>query len=714
MGQKPQLLEWYWNSSGGSAVKTYVNSQDAPTFSSPATITSAGLAVPGFLFKTDMTGKTDALFSGSFTGGVSLNAIDPIYGSYYRFSNIDANVVIGTSSLTTASALSTVNGTTTYVEYLGRSQTEPLILRTGSGMSGMLWLGKATSDQRGSILRARNIRADNIGYAGLLASDGTAGREYSKIFLSFVDIQGVPADYANGGEGFYTGNVSSNIRLRSSSIANSTARNMARELIQRKWCDACYDYNLTGINVGQVTGPSKSGQDHGVQVEASNGGTYNFIVDGAPRPFNVFTHGYTYKNGTIVFTETTGGYIGSATTAFPGDPRLNGQPIVFDGMTFVYKGSTPGSVLSALTAIDETTVQVQFINCTLVNISNITSNDASHTNLVKSGNTFVTVPDVATSIYQPTYLSTDITSPDYAKVTSNYHYYLGQGAKTPPPHSKFILDAKEVSDISVAYNTSWGSISLPSTATFITSDGLENTLSVTWSQGSYSATTPGDVTVYGTPTTITGITDPFSIKVSRRITVGAAPVPDKHVYLNFTGTSGFSYPASGNYNTLSQSFSTGVITPKDNSGTTLASLQNTEGTLTGYQVSITSQFQGESIGQNSNGIFPDVVNRSNWTNPGASGNSRVFTITGLNNSLDYTVKLLGSVGTDIAGSSHLCTYNVTGATSPGAHSNIEIRGNVNTTQDWTLKPTGGVITITLTKTATGSCAISAAELIYTP
>jgi hypothetical protein len=213
------------------------------------------------------------------------------------------------------------------------------------------------------------------------------------------------------------------------------------------------------------------------------------------------------------------------------------------------------------------------------------------------------------------------------------------------------------------------------------------------------------------------MSDPFSIKVERRIMVGPAPTPDKHVLVDLTTSSSPTLTPTGNWNHATYtSFATGVVTIKDGNGNTLVHLINTEGTDTGYGVSVTSGLSAEAIGETSStgAVYPVAVNTSVWNQPGSSGNVRTFTFTGLNNSLTYTVKLLGSVDNGIGGGSHTCDLQVTGATSPSYVTGINVSGNVSATTDFNIAPSSGIITVNVRRTATGSCAVAAVELVYTP
>lgn len=157
-----------------------------------------------------------------------------------------------------------------------------------------------------------------------------------------------------------------------------------------------------------------------------------------------------------------------------------------------------------------------------------------------------------------------------------------------------------------------------------------------------------------------------------------------------------------------------MITVKgDNSGQTLASLRNVGGSLTGFQVNITTVFDSGDNGQVAGGagIFPDAAIRSHWTTPGAP--SRVFKITGLDTGTTYTLKFIGSAASYLSGSSQLITLTVAGGSGGGTASNQETDSNITNTIDFTVVPNGsGEVTVTLANNATGVNYLNAFELSW--
>lgn len=83
-----------------------------------------------------------------------------------------------------------------------------------------------------------------------------------------------------------------------------------------------------------------------------------------------------------------------------------------------------------------------------------------------------------------------------------------------------IVSVESVNDYSVAYNTAFGSIGLPTDLEYTLSDASVIDIAVTWTEGSYSATTPGlYVTAGVTGSLPTGVVNPSSVQPTVNITV---------------------------------------------------------------------------------------------------------------------------------------------------------------------------------------------------
>lgn len=686
-------------------IMNFLSPPTAPTFTDSVTRQDADLTtIAHYLLPSDITVsgnlKRQVLLTGSFVS-LNLRGVKGDRGNPIVIKG-DGSTIIGSSSLNQhALDLMSNPDNSNHVELWD------VEIRTSSNASysGIIF----NADTNGAVFRAFNIKANSIGYACFLAQDQVTSRKYKSIFLGYWQVDG----YVTDGEPFYIGYVTltSASEFDNVSIVHCRVINKGRDGAQFKKCNWFYFGNNTLKNVARISVPAA--QDHAFQIEASIGVIENNIFDTVHRPWNVFTHQATVENNLILF-DGQAAYIGDALSqsGFAGDPRLVGGTQTYKNNIIVW---VPAGLLPFGCEIEEATANIVFdSNAWVGNIGAMLFYHPTSPTGTLTGNAFGNNGNTlsATLADALVYLSTTISSSDFLKLANaSASLYTRKLGALVPLNIKKVLQSVEVIDLQVPLNTSWATAlaSLPSQVRFYTTDGTSQLLTVTWAQGSYNQSTPGTYQVYGTPTVSGSLTNPYNIKAEQYLTVNTPP----SVKIVLAGTSP-SYTATGNYNHIPQSFSTGVQPIRgDNSGQVLASLRDTDGNLTGFGISITSQFQGEALGQNSNGVYPATANVNNWTNPGASGTSRVFTITGLAANTVYGIKILCSVDTGIAGSSHLVTLNVAGSSGGGTVSNIEARGNVNTTQNFTVTSTaGGVITITVTKTATGAAVINIVEITF--
>jgi hypothetical protein len=95
----------------------------------------------------------------------------------------------------------------------------------------------------------------------------------------------------------------------------------------------------------------------------------------------------------------------------------------------------------------------------------------------------------------------------------------------------FIETIEDATPQTVAYNTAFGSLTLPSTRNATLNNGQVVSLAITWSSAGYSPTSAGIQTVYGEPTVPNWITNPFlvtavaSVDVQEQITTETLTSP---------------------------------------------------------------------------------------------------------------------------------------------------------------------------------------------
>lgn len=658
----PVPFSWW----AATKTNSYIQIPNAP-FSTGYARPVAGLAVAGQIFTSDLAGNFDIILDGNFNSGISLNGLNGTRGSPYRFVNKDATFIAGDPASTTFHSFSTTNSST-YVEIYGKSATQRMLLQAGAGESGMAFF---PIGGEGSTLRMQNVIGTNIGYCLVLASQGdySTPTSYRKLVITFSSIdkistegEGVMYDGHNGSPYGFTGR---NILL------HCTSKDKGREGFQDQHVNEGYIFNCTFINSGQS---GIAGQTNDFQVhDCAKHVIENCIFDGAPLPFNLFTHDLVVRNCYIRFTSGEG-FIGRTDNAYFASPalnNLNGIKVLFENCDIVYDDGAGGTI-AHMAQFAERTANYEFKNCNFQKITAIIDDQrvAGFTNTV-TGTISTNGNAVVTNIPKPTYKSTTTSSKDYLKVTG-YHYNKRRGALTPVPGNMAIVDTWELTGQFANYGASFASLTLPSTVTALLQNGSRVTLPVTWSCPSYNATTPATYRATGTLTTTTGNVNTYSIAAELDVTVNSPP----SVKINFGGTSG-TYIGTGNWNHVFQSFASGAQTIKgDNSGQTLASLRYTDGTLSGWGVNIVSGFQGDVTGQNTTGLYPATANFDEWTNPGASG-GRQFKFTSMTVGHTYNLKIMCSVNSAVGGAAaQTVDITVAGASGGGTFTNFNEKGNV--------------------------------------
>lgn len=369
-------------------------------------------------------GGRDVILSGSFNDGMQMNNCIGSASKPFRFRNHSALDIIGTSSLFNHS-IQTINENT-YHEYYGYLPSAPLVLSNAIGGSGngfQFLSHPAVSG--GANFKVQNVVAKSPGASGITFNQGGGGTGfYKNLDISYFRVIG----NINGQEGLYGGNTSIGFHyIDTCSVSHFLAKDRGREGFQIGHCNNFSASKGTIYNVGQTGG---AGQNNLVQVHDTNGEIEGFIFDGAPNLFNIFTHGFTFRNCTFIWSGSKG-FIGASTSSyFSGSARLNGQKVLFDSCTFIRSQSLPG----VLTDIAETACDYEFRSCSFS--SNITSiyNDirvGTPTNglsgsILTNGN--ITSSLLTSSIYIPVY--TNFNPDDYeyhGLCISSYYYNLKQG-----------------------------------------------------------------------------------------------------------------------------------------------------------------------------------------------------------------------------------------------------------------------------------------------
>lgn len=719
----------------------YVNIPDAPTFNSPTTRIQATLLVSGELFYQDF-GVANAnaggdILIGNITNGLEFNGLNGDKTHRWRLKNLDQNSVVTGAP---ANDVHRQTGNCNFIEVYGdKGDLIPSNFSPYKVTGGQSGFNFANATVAGTTVKYCNSRMYANTYAGMLSNlgggsntdgHGWNGLAYEKVLRRFCFVTGDGQE----GEGFYNGHTSSPYAIIRQSISvHNGVYIKGREGEQDEHVSKVLWYNLTFRTVGQITNASQAGQKNLIQHHDNGFGIVeNCIFDGAPDVFNLFLcANYTFRNCYFRWTNGLPGFIGdTATSYFGGSPRCAGGTVTFTGCTFF--ADNGGGTVEAAAQIAEKLTNFTFSTCKFSsNLTAITKDVSGGHSGVWTGaigtNGNISVPYATMTAQKPSYVSSDIQSPDFLKVSTISYLTAGQGCMTAVSGDQDILEADEIPDIVVANGVAFGAngvgVGLPQNAMFLEQDGLYHLIPVTWSAGAYNGSVQGDYIISGTPTISTGIRNASGTTISTSVHVNATsantlPVVTgtfsvsgkstglvysagtKQIVVNL-GAVGMTYITGQNYNHIGQAFLTGnqSITG-ENASDPLTGLRKTDGVVTTYGVNIVSQFNGEGLGQNSDGIFPAAFNLSEWTNPAAG--SRVFRITGLDNSKTYALKLMCSVSTSQAGT-HTVDVTVAGASGGGTVTAFDQKANVNNfvngTNGFSVVPSGGIITITITRNA---------------
>lgn len=696
---------------------TYIEPIDGPTFSSPTILASTDSGNGRSIITSYLAGKRQLLLRGAWNIGVLLDGLVGSRGLDIEIMNEDGTTQCGLASDDSHHGLSTQNNTN-FVKLWGKNKNFPFNATAGDGQSAIVFGPIATVTNRGLVSRAYNTMGLNVGYAYFLFSIGILGSEYKTTVHAFNKGKGLVGHLGisggDGGEGGYYGHDDPSVQspFRWLVSLHHAWMDRARESEQFRYIFAGVAYNRTARNVGRVVG--QPGQNNLSQFQDCNMFDLYFLEDGAPILENIITHGLTRQHGFSRYDggASSAGYIGKANDHFPGSPRLNAsyaagvKKIIIRDRIIYADAATPYAYL-----IEETDCDIDFINIILTDNHSTLFSDirGAHSNVITVTN--VTYVPKAT-IPLPTYMSDDVTSKNFCRVTSLFHYNLGLGALTPVPGDQAIVDIFEIADISVAFGTAFGTngagLGLPATGSWMLSNGLFQTLAITWAIGSYDANTSGTYSVFGTPTVITGVANPYSRTLEAVITVLGPPT----VKIRFGG-SAIDYIADGTWNHYTANFSTPAGPTVNNSGDTRASMINSVGTLMGWQLAKTAgNFDGQKNGQNSIALgFPALAVVNAW-----ESFSGAFKITGMTVGHAYIVRILCSVSSGVAGS-HTVTVVVTGSTT-NTYTSFNEKGNTTlfvdgTSTGFSMQPNGsGEILFTVTPTAGKGvvCLIEIAQL----
>lgn len=676
--------------SGGSVIiPEYLLAPPRPDDFDATSLAAGAETVPGFIFTTDFGGKQDLILSGLWEDGVGLNAIAGTRWRPKRISNADENVLLSSPDNDDNNGMYGVN-TPNNIDIWGKDKDAPLRLSGGDGHSGFSLLAHSS----GVVARLTNVSIEDVGFSGLHVNHGSGSSVYEEFIARWVKVKGA----AEEGEVVYFGNTGGEFSVFNKLILIHIAgAEKGRDGLQIGHVNNLFVYNNTYKDVGLI---EMSQQDHLLQINDSNGVVENCIFDGGGRAWNIFTHGVTIKNCYFNFNKEFG-FIGRTDNlSFYPTSRHTGEPLVFEDCIIEWSGE---GALAYVTRVQERIADVEFKNCIFV--GNITAlyddqRAGGHSNqliggLETNGNSKIS------SIDELTYVSEDLASDKFLAVNSGLYYNRRMGALLAPETDLQVVRVEYFEPLTdITYNTPFAELDLPESGLFMLQDGYEYEYPITWNSEDYDPESEGEQTITGVPDLPDGVLNDFGIEAKISVTVLPEPTSSKTILISLKGTGSSPYVGSGNWNHVRQNFGSGALPITGNDeNQSLASLRTTDGDLTGYGVSVSaSHFSGsDTLGMNSDGAYPANANRSCWVNPGSTDAARTFMITGLNDSIAYTFKLLASKDTGVTGDG-IVSYSVSGASGGGTVSDFESKGNVNTVHTFDpVLPSSGIVTITVIK-----------------
>ena len=397
----------------------------APSFSSPVTKVQADNFTTGIFWNftygaaNPAAAPVDVLLSGTFPDCISQSNVVGTSVNKYRFRNLDSSTVIGATTAF-AHGISHINDNN-YQEYYGLSPAAPLVVRTAPTGSGGAQNGfQFGSRSGGSNYKVQNAVVLESGASGYTSNFGGGGSNtYNSLDLQYLRC------FNAGQEGIYIGNTSTGFHvINNLYIRHYLSYNTSREGLQFEHVGSADVGKVTVKLSGQTGGP---GQNNTLQVHDSNGTIFDSIFDDAPTLWNIFTHGFTWRNCVFVFNAK--GFIGDTSGSyFAGSPRLTGAKYTFDNCRFIYIGAGT----TALTDIAEKGNDWEFKNCVFTpNITSIYSDIRGGGSNQLIGTT-TTNGNTTASITRPNY--TNFTPSDYTGhglITDSYYKALKVGFRSP-------------------------------------------------------------------------------------------------------------------------------------------------------------------------------------------------------------------------------------------------------------------------------------------
>jgi hypothetical protein len=422
------LLWWGYFGDSGTPSLVYVDIPDAPSFSSPATVTDS---VGNSLESGEITGNAaDILLAQNAVAGAFNNRLRPNGISNRRFKSASGRIMIGGNNVTTGQqSIAPLNGSDNLKYYhIGIKGNDNPAVTGISGFNHLASAGGTTVELHDAVIR-------NTSFACIQINQSTDGVKYASIVIRHVRGFGfLPTDPE--GEWFYIGSTNkaaNRSKIEILDISHCFGYNKYRDGLQITWAK---DMRVTNVTVVDCGIGGLNGQNNLFQIHNSNGYINNSIffcsAGKTAKPGEIFAQGVTFENGYIGWAVNEPIYIGDLESSDFGPNGSNEyatrDPIIFDGYVFA-----PSVTVDYLLEIRERNANIIFRNCIFSSNGTSVYNDQRG---VTPGNTITIEPSCITvapsAIPDPTFTNFDADQDTtHGLVTSSYHYNRGLGYRTP-------------------------------------------------------------------------------------------------------------------------------------------------------------------------------------------------------------------------------------------------------------------------------------------
>lgn len=386
-------------------VKTYVPYPSAPVFVDPVTITTTAA---GFnIDDKKLAGKLDVQFTDGQTANVSGTWTKGTKDAPVRLKG--NKTIIGDGSLDGKKACFAT------ITYPRHTQLFGFIFYRNHGAVNAA--GGDAANPTG--IEIHDVQDYNSTFASLWINNEL--KHYDKINTSFY------RNWNSAGEFMYVGSTKKTALsvIRQSHHAHIFSDGAGWDGLQFTAVSDLHITNATILNSGRL---NVAGQNRQAQFHFDNGIVEKSIFIGGAQ-MELFSNGLTIQNSYFEWGLADMIYVGNYAA---GHPNLNGQPVIFDGDTFVAPGDNPVFEVGMLNA------DIIVKNCTIAGnrkglFKDVRGAGATNKLIDGGGNKFVPIDQIKRPVLvpEPDYIEVKgITKPALV-VADDYYYNLGLGHRTP-------------------------------------------------------------------------------------------------------------------------------------------------------------------------------------------------------------------------------------------------------------------------------------------